>query len=98
MRALLLVLLSAALAVPELAAADGAPPPTYPPGWDCSAVPAGAERQACNLSHLDPPLSNNPKPTRNQQNFSLPDPQPPQVPTGRPPTVPHLPGTIDTGN
>ena len=85
--------------VPALAAADGTPRPRYPLGFDCSAVPAGSQRQACNRSHLDPPMGAipNTKPVRQQPDF-IQQPQLPLVPAGPPPTIPRLPGTIQNGN
>jgi hypothetical protein len=84
---------------PALAAAEGTVQPKYPPSFDCSAVPAGSQRQACNSSHLDPPMGAIPKSKRTQPNgITLPQPQPPNVPTDQPPTIPRLPGTIQDGN
>ena len=86
---------------PAVAAADGTLQPKYPPSFDCSAIAAGSQRQACNRSHLDPPMGAIPDTTQTkptQPGFILPQPQVPVVPTGKPPTVPQLPGTIDTGN
>lgn len=88
-------------ALSGFAAADGTLPPKYPPSFDCSAVAAGSQRQACNRSHLDPPMGAIPETTQTkptQPGFTLPQPQVPVVPTGKPPTIPRLPGTIDTGN
>jgi len=88
-------------ALSGIAAADGTLQPKYPPSFDCSAVAAGSQRQACNRSHLDPPMGAIPETTQTkpaQPGFVLPSPQVPAVPTGKPPTIPQLPGTIDTGN
>lgn len=85
--------------VPALAVADGAPQPKYPLGFDCSAAPAGSQRQACNRSHLDPPMGAipEPKPIQQQPDF-IQQPQVPEVPMGKPSTIPRLPGTIDQSN
>ena len=90
----------AAVIAPAAAAADGTlQQPKYPPGWDCSAAPAGSQRQACNRSQLNPPMGAIPNPTTQiQPQFVVPPPQVPIVPTGRPPGVPPLPGTIDNSN
>jgi hypothetical protein len=95
-----LAILIGAMAIASAALADGTPPkPKYPPGWDCSAAPAGSQRQACNRSQLNPPMGTipNTQPTQAPQ-FIVPPPQVPIVPTGRPKGVPPLPGTIDNGN
>jgi hypothetical protein len=89
----LLVLLASAAA-----AADDAPPPKYPPGFDCSAVPAGSQRQACNRSHLDPPMGSIDVPKRVQPDGLVPSVNPQPLPTAKPPTIPRLPGTIQNGN
>jgi hypothetical protein len=97
MRLISLVLWAAAFSA--AAAADGTLQPKYPPGWDCSAAPAGAQRQACNRSQLDPPMGTIPDTTtQTQPQFVVPPPQVPIVPTGRPRGVPPLPGTIDNSN
>jgi hypothetical protein len=86
-------------ALSGIAAADGTLQPKYPPSFDCSAVAAGSLRQACNRSHLDPPMGAIPDATQAKPTgIILPQPQMPVVPTGKPPTIPRLPGTIDTGN
>jgi hypothetical protein len=100
MRMRLFALVVGSLLAPAMAVADGTPQqPKYPPGWDCSAAPAGSQRQACNRSQLNPPMvvTPNTNPTQ-QQPFVVPPPQVPIVPTGRPKGVPPLPGTIDNGN
>ncbi|HEY3148980.1 MAG TPA: hypothetical protein VGJ75_21630 [Dongiaceae bacterium] len=95
---LLSVVFAAAIA-PAIASADGILQPKYPPGWDCSAAPAGSQRQACNRSQLNPPMGAIANPNmQTQPQFVVPPPQVPIVPTGRPPGVPPLPGTIDNGN
>lgn len=89
-----LLIWSAALL--PIAAADTKVQPQYPPGFDCSAVPAGAQRQACNRSHLDPPMGAIPdsKRIQPQQPSFIQQPKVPDVPAGPPPTIPRLPGTI----
>ena len=39
---------------PSVCWAQDTPNPKYPPGFDCSAVPAGSQRQACQESQLNP--------------------------------------------
>jgi hypothetical protein len=41
-------------AAPSICWAQDAPNPKYPPGFDCSAVPAGSQRQACQESQFNP--------------------------------------------
>jgi len=98
----LLAILIGALAAGSAALADNTPPkPKYPPGWDCSSVPAGSQRTACNRSQLNPPMGTipNTRPgTTQQQPFIVPPPQVPIVPSGPPKGVPPLPGTINNGN
>lgn len=94
-------LLVAELAVlPAIASADGKlQPPKYPLGFDCSAAPAGSQRQSCNRSHLNPPMGTIPQTRGTQPNgLVLPQPEPPTMPAGKPPTIPRLPGTVDPGN
>lgn len=100
MRLHLFALTVGLLLAPAIAGADSTPrQPKYPPGWNCAAAPAGSQRQACNRSQLDPPMGKIPETTRTQQNgIALPQPEPPQLPAGPPPTIPRLPGTVDTGN
>jgi hypothetical protein len=101
MRLHLFGLVLALAVLPAIVSADGTPRPKYPLGFDCSSVAAGSQRQACNRSHLDPPMGAIPETTQTkptQPGFILPQPQVPVVPTGKPPTVPRLPGTIDTDN
>jgi hypothetical protein len=99
MRLPVFALLIGALLFPAIVAADGTVQPKYPPGFDCSAVAAGSQRLACNRSQLKPPMGAIPDTKRNQPSgITLPQPQAPALPTGRPPTVPRLPGTIDKGN
>jgi len=100
MRRVRMIVLGLGLALlPALAVADGTPQPKYPPGFDCSAVPAGSQRQACNRSHLDPPMGAIPDPKLvPQQPDFIQQPQVPVVPTTPPPTIPRLPGTIEQSN
>lgn len=86
------------LLIPLAAAADDAAPPKYPLSFDCSAVPAGSQRQACNRSHLDPPMGSIEAPKRVQPDGVVPPVNPQPLPTGKPPTVPRLPGTIQNSN
>ena len=85
-------------ALPTMASAEDTPQPKYPLGFDCSSVAAGSQRQACNQSHLDPPMGAIPEVKRAKPESFIPPPQPPSVPTGKPSTIPRLPGTIDPGN
>ena len=95
MRSCLFALLVAAL-LPVSATADDAPPrPKYPPGFDCSAVAAGSQRQACNRSQLKPPMGAIPEVKRPQPDSTIRQPTPQRLPTTKPPTIPSLPGTID---
>ena len=94
-------LLAAGLSVlPAIASADGKPqPPKYPLGFDCSAAPAGSQRQSCNRSQLNPPTGAIPQTKGTQPNgLVLPQPEAPTMPAGKPPTIPRLPGTVDPGN
>ena len=52
--------------MPMSASAEGTVQPKYPFGFDCSAVAAGSQRQACNRSHLDPPMGSIEPPKRVQ--------------------------------
>jgi hypothetical protein len=96
-RVRLLVPLVAVL-IPVGAAAEGTLQPKYPPGFDCSAVPAGSQRQACNRSHLDPPMGAIQQPKRVKPEGLVHQPVPQPLPTARPPTIPRLPGTIQNSN
>ena len=78
--------------------ADSAPQPKYPPGFDCSAVAAGSQRQACNRSQLKPPMGTIPETTRSKPQGIVPQPEPQRLPTEPPPTIPRLPGTINNIN
>ena len=99
MRSRLFFFLFAAAMLPALASGESTVQPKYPPSFDCSAVPAGSQRQACNRSHLDPPMGAIPETKRNTQPaLTIPHPTPPQVPTTPPPTIPRLPGTINNTN
>ncbi|WP_162917574.1 hypothetical protein [Dongia deserti] len=96
-RSLLFSLLLAML-VPVGAAAEGAPQPKYPPGFDCSAVAAGSQRQACNRSQLKPPMGAIPETQRAKPQGITQQPTPPLPSNAKPPTIPALPGTIDNRN
>lgn len=102
LRGMMLVigLFMAGLVLPAVASADGKPqPPKYPLGFDCSGAAAGSQRQACNRSQLNPPMGAIPQTKGTQPNgLVLPQPQPPELPAGKPPTIPRLPGTVDPGN
>lgn len=87
-----------AILIPVAAAADDTAPPKYPPSFDCSAAPAGSQRQACNRSHLDPPMGSIELPKRAQPDGIVPPVKPQPLPTAKPPTVPPLPGTIQNSN
>jgi hypothetical protein len=78
--------------------ADGTPQPKYPRSFDCSAVAAGSQRQACNRSQLNPPMGKIPETTRSKPPSAIQQPQPRRLPTEPPPTIPRLPGTINNGN
>lgn len=80
------------------ALADGSVQPKYPPGFDCAAVPAGSQRQACNRSRLAPPMGAIEPPKRVQPDSLVRQPAPQPLPTGKPPTIPRLPGTIQDSN
>jgi hypothetical protein len=86
------------LSSPAVASAESTLQPKYPPGFDCSAVAAGSQRQACNRSHLDPPMGSIPETTRAKPKTIIPQPAPQALPTAKPPTIPRLPGTIDNSN
>lgn len=79
------------------ASAEDSPQPKYPPGFDCSAVAAGSQRQACNRSQLNPPMGEIPETRRAQPETGIRRSPPPRQPNVKPPTIPRLPGTIDTG-
>ena len=98
MRYGVLTLVLGALVIPAIASAEDKPQPKYPLGFDCASVAAGSQRQACNQSHLDPPMGAIPEVKRAKPESFIPPPQPPIVPTGKPSTIPRLPGTIDPGN
>lgn len=83
-----------ALLLPASASAEGTPQPKYPPSFDCSAVPAGSQRQACNRSQLNPPIGPVPEVKRTQPDSAIRQPEPSRLPTAKPPTIPRLPGTI----
>ena len=80
--------------MPTAASAEGTVQPKYSPSFDCSAVPAGSQRQACNRSHLDPPMGSIEQPKRVQPDSLVRQPAPQPLPTEKPPTIPRLPGTI----
>jgi len=98
MRLRLFGLAFAAAVFPAIVSAASTLQPKYPLGFDCSSVAAGSQRQACNHSHLDPPMGAIPEATRTKPKGFVQQPQPPMVPTEKPSTIPRLPGTIDTGN
>jgi hypothetical protein len=85
---------------PAVASADDAPKPQpkFPPSFDCSAVAAGSQRQACNRSQLSPPMGSIPETSRTRPNTIVPPVDARKLPTDRPSTIPRLPGTIDPGN
>ena len=87
-----------ALFIPMTASAEGTVQPKYPLGFDCSAVAAGSQRQACNRSHLDPPMGAIEKPKRVQPDSLVQPPALQPLETAKPPTIPRLPGTIQDGN
>jgi hypothetical protein len=92
-------LMCGVLLFPLSAWAESTLQPKYPPGWDCSAVPAGSQRQGCNRSQLDPPMGSVPETKRVEPKDGIvQQPRSPSQPMVRPPTVPRLPGTIDLGN
>ena len=93
----ILVFLLIAL-MPASAVAEGGTQPNYPPGFDCSAVAAGSARQACNKSHLDPPMGSIEAPKPAQPNTLVPAVTPQLLPTTPPSTIPRLPGTIPNSN
>ena len=78
------------LVLAPVAAAQTVTQPKFPPGFDCSAVPAGSQRQACQDSQLTPKGNVN----RNQTPLggALQTPG-----TVSPPTVPNQP-TGENGN
>ena len=99
MRFGLLTLVLFALMIPALASAEEAGQPKYPPGFDCSAVAAGSQRQACNRSQLNPPMGSIQKPaTRTQPDTIVPPVDAQPLPTAQPPTIPRLPGTVPPSN
>jgi hypothetical protein len=84
--------------LPTYASAEGTPQPKYPLSFDCAAVPAGSQRQACNRSQLNPPMGPVPEQPRLKPQGIVPPPEPQRLPTAKPPTIPSLPGTIDNRN
>ncbi len=84
--------------MPTTASAEGTAQPKFPPGFDCSAVAAGSQRQACNRAHLDPPMGAIEQPKRVQPDSLVRQPDPQLPPTSKPPTIPRLPGTIQDNN
>ena len=99
MRFGVLTLVLGALAIPALASAEEAVQPKFPPSFDCSAVPAGSQRQACNRSQLNPPMGSIPKPaTRTQPDTIVPPVNAKPLPTAKPSTIPRLPGTVPPSN
>lgn len=99
MRSRVFGLVLGAFLAPATAAAEGTSQPQYPPGFDCSAVPAGSQRQGCNRSQLNPPMGSIPETRRQEPKGGIvQQPRSPSQPMVRPPTIPRLPGTIDPGN
>lgn len=96
-RSSLFALVVAAL-LPASASAEGTLQPKYPPSFDCSAVAAGSQRQACNRSQLNPPMGAIPETKRPKPEGIVPSPDAQRLPTSKPPTIPTLPGTIDNRN
>lgn len=94
----LLGFLALAAAFPATADDAPQPQPKYPPSFDCSAVAAGSQRQACNRSQLNPPMGSIPETTRTQPKTIVPAPNVQKLPTAKPSTIPRLPGTVDPGN
>ena len=84
--------------MPAAASAEDTAQPKYPPSFDCAAVAAGSQRQACNRSHLDPPMGGIEKPKRLQPDSLVRQPNVQPLPTAKPPTIPQLPGTIQNSN
>jgi hypothetical protein len=84
--------------IPMTVMAESTVQPKYPPSFDCSAVPAGSQRQACNRSKLDPPMGAVEQPQRVQPDSLVRPPVEQPLPTAKPPTIPRLPGTIQDGN
>ncbi len=95
MRLRLFDLLCLAVILPASAVAEGKPQPKFPPGFDCSAVAAGSQRQACNRSQLKPPMGTVPETRRLEPEGAIQQPDARRLPTTKPPTIPRLPGTID---
>ena len=93
-----LLLLLLTLLIPASVASEENAQPKYPPGFDCSAVAAGSARQACNQSHLDPPMGPIEVPKPAQPNNLVPPVTPQLLPTTPPTTIPRLPGTIPNSN
>jgi hypothetical protein len=79
------------LAAPMMAVAQDVPQPKYPPGFDCASVPAGAEREACEESQL------NPKADKEQTDKSLTGTGSETPGTVSPPTVPDQPDNENRG-
>jgi hypothetical protein len=98
MRSRLLSLVFGSLVFPAIASAESTLQPKYPPSFDCSAVAAGSQRQACNRSQLNPPMGAIPEVKRTKPETIIQQPPPTKLPTAKPPTIPRLPGTIDNSN
>jgi hypothetical protein len=92
-----LVAMVVAAVFPLMASAEEPVQPKFPPGFDCSSVAAGSQRQACNRSQLNPPMGSIPDTKAAKPDGFIRDPKPAMPPTGKPPTIPRLPGTIDGG-
>ena len=96
MRLLLFGLMLMAASLPTRVSGEGTlQQPKYPPGFDCSAVAAGSQRQACNSSHLDPPMGAIPETKRSKPSSIIPPPKRASPAPIKPSTIPRLPGTIE---
>ena len=72
---------------PVLAAAQDAPQPKYPPGFDCATLAAGEEREVCEQSQLNPTMDSEQKEDRDITGAG------PETPGSvSPPTFPDEPG------
>jgi hypothetical protein len=76
------------VAVPAVALAQDVLQPKFPPGFDCASVPAGAEREECRQSQLNPTTDNDLNKDRFPTGGALQTPG-----TVSPPTVPNEPGS-----
>ncbi len=80
------------LVAPVMTMAQDAPQPLYPPGYDCSSVPAGSQRAACEESQLGP-TTGNPSDDR-----PVTGAEPATPGTVSPPTVPDQPDGESRGS